>query len=327
VTKASFLNAVTAYMALGGSTNAAVHLPAMAGRAGIDLCIDELDAIARRVPVIANLYPSGEKLMEDFHYAGGLPAVLNKVAGHLDLTAMTVTGRSLGEEIAGWPSVDDGTILDPETPLKKGTRECPEAGIALAVLRGNLCPDGAVIKPSAATPELLRHTGRALVFESNAQMMAAMADEDLDADESTVLVLRNGGPVGGPGMPEWGNLPIPKKLLRRGVRDMVRISDARMSGTHYGTCVLHVSPESAIGGPLALLRTGDLVQLDIGERRLDMLVPDEELAQRRKNWAPAAQPYTRGYTRIFQREVTQAHLGCDFQSLSGVAPTPEPPIY
>ena len=329
VTKASFINAVTAYMALGGSTNAAVHLPAMAGRAGIALDIDELDAVARRVPVIANLYPSGEKLMEDFHCAGGLPAVLNRIAAHLDLSARTVTGRTLGEDIAGWPADDDdgSIILDPATPLKEGTPECPEAGIALAVLRGNLCPDGAVIKPSAATPQLLRHTGRALVFDSNAEMLAAMADDNLDCDASTVLVLRNGGPVGGPGMPEWGNLPIPKKLLREGVRDMLRISDSRMSGTHYGTCVLHVSPESAIGGPLALLKTGDTVRLDIGARSLDMLVSDEELAARRAQWKPPAQAYVRGYTKIFQHEVTQAHLGCDFASLAGNAPTPEPPIY
>ncbi len=327
VTRASFLNAAAAWMALGGSTNAAVHLPAMAGRAGVALGLDELDAVARRVPVIANLYPSGEKLMEDFHYAGGLPAVLHKIAPHLDLSALTVTGRTLGENIAGWPVADDGTILDPQAPLKQATEDCPEAGIALAVLRGNLCPDGAVIKPSAASPALLRHTGRALVFDSNAEMMAAMADPDLDCDADTVLVLRNGGPVGGPGMPEWGNLPIPKKLLQQGVRDMLRISDARMSGTHYGTCVLHVSPESAVGGPLALLRTGDAVRLDIGARRLDMLVDEAELAARRQAWAAPPRPYARGFTRMFQDEVTQAHLGCDFRSLEGSAPTPEPPIY
>jgi dihydroxy-acid dehydratase len=327
VTKASFVNAMTVYMALGGSTNAAVHLPAMAGRAGIALDLDELDAIARRVPVIANLYPSGEKLMEDFHFAGGLPAVMNRIAPHLDLSALTVTGRTLGENIAGWPASDDGTILDPATPLRQGDADCPEAGIALAVLRGNLCPDGAVIKPSAATPALLRHTGRALVFDSNAEMMAAMADEHLDCDASTVLVLRNGGPIGGPGMPEWGNLPIPTRLLRQGVRDMLRISDARMSGTHYGTCILHVSPESAVGGPLALLRTGDRVRFDIGLRRLDMLVGDEELAARRAAWVAPAQPYVRGFTKIYQAEVTQANEGCDFRSLAGKAPTPEPPIY
>jgi dihydroxy-acid dehydratase len=327
ITKASFTNAITAYMALGGSTNAAVHLPAMAGRAGIALGLDELDAAARRVPVIANLYPSGERLMEDFHYAGGLPAVLNRVAEHLDLSARTVTGRTLGEDIAGWTGEDDGTILSPAAPLKQGTDDCPEAGIALAVLHGNLCPDGAVIKPSAATPALLRHTGRALVFDSNEDMLAAMEDAALDCDAATVLVLRNAGPIGGPGMPEWGNLPIPTKLLRQGVRDMVRLSDARMSGTHYGTCVLHISPESAVGGPLALLRTGDLVRLDIGARSLDMLVSDAELAARRAQWQPPAPAYARGFGRIFQAEVTQAHLGCDFASLAGDAPTAEPAIY
>ncbi|QHJ01135.1 dihydroxy-acid dehydratase [Xylophilus rhododendri] len=327
VTRQSFVNAITAYAALGGSTNAAVHLPAMAGRAGIMLDLEEMDAIARRVPVIANLYPSGEKLMEDFFYAGGLPAVLNKIRDHLDLSALTVTGKTLGEDIAGWAGTEDGTILDPAHPLKQGSAECPEAGMTLAVLRGNLCPDGAVIKPSAASPELLRHEGRALVFDSNAEMLAAMDDPDLEVDRDTVLVLRNGGPIGGPGMPEWGNLPIPKKLLRQGVRDMLRISDSRMSGTHYGTCVLHVAPESAVGGPLALLRTGDTVRLDIGERRLDMLVSEEELARRRAAWVRPVSTYQRGYTRIFQAEVTQANLGCDFASLAGNAPTPEPPIY
>jgi len=327
VTRQSFVNAITAYAALGGSTNAAVHLPAMAGRAGITLDLDEMDAIARRVPVIANLYPSGEKLMEDFFYAGGLPAVLNKIRDHLDLSCLTVTGKTLGEDIADWAATEDGTILDPSRPLKKGSAECPEAGMTLAVVRGNLCPDGAVIKPSAATPKLLRHEGRALVFDSNAEMLAAMDDPDLDVDKDSVLVLRNGGPIGGPGMPEWGNLPIPKKLLREGVRDMLRISDSRMSGTHYGTCVLHVAPESAVGGPLALLKTGDRIRFDIGERRLDMLVDEAELARRRTAWVKPAQAYQRGYTRIFQAEVTQANLGCDFASLAGNAPTPEPPIY
>lgn len=327
-TAAAFRNAVVTYVALGGSTNAAVHLPAMAGRAGLTLSLDEIDAIARDVPVIANLYPSGTRLMEDFFYAGGLPTVLRKVAAHLDLSTLTCTGRTLGDNLKDWPQADeDGTILDPGAPLKEGVADCAEAGLAMAVVRGNLAPDGAVIKPSAASPHLLRHTGPALVFDSNAEMFEAMADPDLDVDENTVLVLRNGGPIGGPGMPEWGNLPIPKKLLQKGVRDMLRLSDSRMSGTHYGTCVLHISPESAVGGPLALLRTGDLVRLDIGERTLNMLVSDAELAERRRQWSPPPQPYTRGFTRMYQREVTQAHLGCDFASLSGNAPTPEPPIY
>jgi len=327
ITRASFLNAVATWMALGGSTNAAVHLPAMAARAGIALGLDDFDAIAQRVPVITNLFPSGDRLMEDFHYAGGVPALLNRIAGELDLSAATVTGKSLGENIAGHLCSDDEVIRDPSRPLVSAPADCPEAAMALAVVRGNLCPDGAVLKPSAASPRLLRHTGRALVFDSNAQMLAAVNDPDLDADQNTVLVLRNGGPVGGPGMPEWGNLPIPKKLLKQGVRDMLRISDARMSGTHYGTCVLHVSPESAVGGPLALIRTGDLITLDIGARRLDVQLTDTEWAERRDAWTPPEQPYTRGWTRIYQQQVTQAHQGCDFDLLSGTAPTPEPPIY
>jgi dihydroxy-acid dehydratase len=334
VTRASFRNAIVAYMALGGSTNAAVHLPAMAGRAGVPLDLDDLDEVACKVPVIVDLYPSGKRLMEEFFHAGGLPAVLRRVRSHLDISALTITGRTLGEELAAWPDSDEGpaadaapTIRSCDRPLIEATAECPEAGMALAVLRGNLCPDGAVIKPSAASPRLLRHTGRALVFDSNEEMLAAVEAPDLDADENTVLVLRNAGPIGGPGMPEWGNLPIPKKLLRQGVRDMVRISDGRMSGTHYGTCILHVAPEAAVGGPLALLRTGDTIRLDIGERRLDMLVSDEELGRRRQAWRPAARPYPRGYTRIYQAEVTQADEGCDFRSLSGTEATPEPPIY
>jgi dihydroxyacid dehydratase/phosphogluconate dehydratase len=285
----------------------------MAARAGVTLGLDDFDAIAQRVPVITNLFPSGDRLMEDFHYAGGVPALLNRIASELDLSAATVTGKSLGENIAGHLCTDDEVIREPSRPLVSAPADCPEAAMALAVVRGNLCPDGAVLKPSAASPRLLRHTGRALVFDSNAQMLAAVNDPDLDADENTVLVLRNGGPVGGPGMPEWGNLPIPKKLLKQGVRDMLRISDARMSGTHYGTCVLHVSPESAVGGPLALIRTGDLITLDIGARRLDVQLTEA--------------PYTRGWTRIYQQQVTQAHQGCDFDLLSGTAPTPEPPIY
>jgi dihydroxy-acid dehydratase len=327
LTQDSLRNAAVAYMALGGSTNAAVHLPAMAGRAGLKLELDDLDAIARQVPVLANLFPSGNRLMEDFHYAGGLPALLYKLRSHLALDAMTVTGLTLDANIAGIECQDHDVIRDPDNPLVPTTADCPEAGMALAVLRGNLCPDGAVIKPSAATPALLRHTGRALVFDSNEAMLAAMNDPDLDVDADTVLVLRNGGPVGAPGMPEWGNLPIPKKLLRQGVRDMLRLSDSRMSGTHYGTCVLHISPESAVGGPLALLRTGDRVTLDIGARRLDMEVSQAELQARRADWRPPERGYARGYARLYQEQVTQAHEGCDFAFLQGSAPTPEPPIY
>lgn len=327
LTRHSFLNGIAAYMGLGGSTNASVHLPAMAGRAGIALTLDDLDEVARRVPVLANIFPSGNRLMEDFFYAGGLPALLNKIRDQLDLTAMTVTGKTLGENIEGRLCSDDDVIRSPAAPLIAATEDCPQAGMALAVVRGNLCPDGAVIKPSAASARLLRHSGKALVFDSNEEMLAAVNDPDLDADENTVLVLRNGGPVGAPGMPEWGNLPIPNKLLKQGVRDMLRISDSRMSGTHYGTCVLHVAPESAVGGPLALLRTGDWVTLDIATRRLDMQVSDEELALRRAAWTAPVQPFTRGYTRIYQQQVTQANEGCDFRDLAGNAPTAEPVIY
>ena len=323
----AFLNAVATWMALGGSTNAAVHLPAMAGRAGIALGLDDFDAVARRVPVLVNLFPAGDRLMEDFYYAGGLPALMQRITEHLALDALTCTGQSLGENIAGHAVSDEEVIRPLDRPVVDAPPDCPEAATALAVLRGNLCPDGAVIKPSAATPALLQHTGPALVFDNNADMLATVGDPDLDVSEDTVLVLRGGGPVGGPGMPEWGNLPIPKKLLQRGVRDVLRLSDARMSGTHYGSCVLHIAPESAVGGPLALVRTGDLIRIDVRARRLELLVTDEELAARRQAWTPPAPAYPRGYTRIYQREVTQAPLGCDFADLTGNAATPEPPIY
>ncbi|AHG62275.1 L-arabinonate dehydratase [Advenella mimigardefordensis] len=327
LTRDAFLNGVATWMALGGSTNAAVHLPAMAGRAGVALNLDDFDALARQVPVLANLFPSGDRLMEDFYYAGGLPALLQRIQAHLQLDALTCTGRTLGENIEGQTSADDDVIRALDNPVIPATAQCPEAGMALAVLRGNLCPDGAVIKPSAATPSFLQHTGPALVFDSNADMLAAINDPDLDVTEDTVLVLRNGGPVGGPGMPEWGNLPIPKKLLKQGVRDIVRLSDARMSGTHYGTCVLHIAPESAVGGPLALVRTGDLIRLDISARTLDVLLPESELAQRRAQWRAPEPAYKRGFTRIYQYEVTQSNFGCDFTSLAGNERTPEPPIY
>jgi dihydroxy-acid dehydratase len=271
------------------------------------------------VPVLANLFPSGDKLMEDFYYAGGLPALMARLGDLLSLDEITVTGRPLREQLQGREVLDDDIIRPLANPVS------PHG--ALAVLRGNLAPEGAVIKPSAASPAFFRHRGRALVFDSQPQMQAAMLDPELDVDEHTVLVLRNAGPVGAPGMPEWGNLPLPKKLLQRGVRDMLRISDARMSGTHYGSCVLHVSPEAAVGGPLALVRTGDLIELDLETRRLDMLVDDAELARRRAAWVAPVQPCERGYTRLYQQHVTQAHLGCDFDFLQGTAPTPEPVIF
>ena len=319
LSRASFLNAAVVQMALGGSTNAAVHLIAMARRAGVDLVLDDLDAVARRVPVLANVFPSGDRLMEDFFYAGGLPALMQRLRAHLSLDVLTVTGRSLGDNLATAEVRDDSVIRPLDQPVS--------ASGALAVLRGNLAPDGAVMKASAADPRFFRHRGRALVFDSPAQMNAACADLDLDVDENTVLVLRHAGPVGAPGMPEWGGLPIPKKLLARGVRDMVRLSDARMSGTHYGSCVLHISPEAAVGGPLALVRTGDEIALDVEARTLTLCVDEAELALRRADWRPPVRPVTRGYTRLYQEHVTQAHEGCDFDFLQGSAPSPEPSIF
>jgi dihydroxy-acid dehydratase len=319
LTRASFINAVVVQMALGGSTNAAVHIIAMARRAGVELTLADLDDVARRVPVLANLFPSGNQLMEDFYYAGGLPALMNRLRGHLGLEALTVTGRTLGEQIAAAAVIDDDVIRPLANPVSPHS--------ALAVLRGNLAPHGAVMKPSAASPRYFKHRGRALVFDSQPQMQAAMADPALDVDADTVLVLRNAGPVGAPGMPEWGGLPIPKKLLQQGVRDMVRISDARMSGTHYGSCILHVSPESAVGGPLALVHTGDWIELDVEARRLHLEVSDDELARRRAAWTPPPRAYSRGWTRLYQQHVTQAHEGCDLDFLQGQAPTPEPAIY
>ena len=319
LTRGSFQNAMAVQMALGGSTNAAVHIIAMARRAGIDLTLADLDAMGRRVPVLANLFPSGDRLMEDFYYGGGLPALMKTIMGELALNEMTVTGQTVGKNIETAQVQDEAVIRPLTNPVST-------LG-ALAVLHGNLAPQGAVIKPSAASEHLLSHTGPALVFDSQPEMLAAMADENLVCDENTVLVLRNAGPVGAPGMPEWGNLPIPKKLLKAGVRDMLRLSDARMSGTHYGTCVLHISPESAVGGPLALVKTGDIIELDVAQRRLHLQVGDEELARRRALWTAPVQPFKRGFTRLYQEHVTQAHEGCDFDFLQGTEPTPEPVIF
>ena len=318
-TRESLVNGIATYMALGGSTNAAIHLIAMAGRGGLTLALDEMDAAARTIPVIANLFPAGDKLMEDFFFAGGLPALLAEIKPHLALNALTVTGKTLGENIADAQNLDPEVIRPLDQPVAPGA--------ALAVLRGNLCPDGAIIKPSAASPKFFRHRGRALVFESNAQMMAEIHRPDLEVDENTVIVLKHGGPVGAPGMPEWGNLPIPKKLLQQGVRDMVRISDARMSGTHYGSCVVHVAPEAAVGGPLALVQTGDMIALDIEARTLNVELSADELARRRAAWTSPAAAYERGFSRLYIEHVTQAPQGCDFDFLMGNAATPEPPIY
>jgi dihydroxy-acid dehydratase len=322
LSRKNFENALTVAMAEGCSTNAIIHLVAISRRAGAAcaLTLDDFDAFSRKVPVIANIRPSGsEYLMEDFYYAGGLPALMNRIGAQLSLGELTVTGRSLGENIAASVVQDDEVIRPLDRPVSSSA--------ALVVLRGNLAPEGAVMKGSAADARFFKHRGRALVFDSPPEMHAACADMDLDVDEDTVLVLRNAGPVGAPGMPEWGNLPIPKKLLERGVRDMVRLSDARMSGTHYGSCILHASPEAAVGGPLALVRTGDAIAIDVAARSITLCVPDDELALRRAAWQLPPRPVTRGYTRLYQEHVTQAHEGCDFDFLEGSATSPEPVIY
>jgi len=315
----SFNNAIATVLALGGSTNAVIHMIALAGRAGIKLTIDRFDELSCKTPLLANLRPSGKYLMEDFYYAGGLPALLKALAAHLDLQSLTVTGKTLGENIARSEIFNADVIRCTDNPVL-------ESG-GLAILRGNLAPSGAVIKPAAAEPALWKHAGRAIVFDSYDEMNARIDDPALDVDASSVLVLRNAGPKGAPGMPEWGNLPIPQKLLRADVRDMVRISDARMSGTSYGACVLHVAPESFVGGPLALLKEGDIVELDVAARRLNMRVSEEELARRRAAWRPKDGIYPRGYGKLFLQHITQADEGCDFDFLEGTAPIPEPEIH
>lgn len=322
VTEASIRNAAIVAMATGCSTNAVIHLLAIARRASIPLSLDDLDALGRTTPLIANIRPSGKDyLMEDFFYAGGLRALMLQLGDRLDHSALTVAGRSLGETLEGAAVYNDDVIRPLSNPVY------PEG--SLAVLRGNLCPDGAVIKPAACDPKFWQHEGPALVFDSYPEMKAAIDDEALDVTPDTVLVLRNAGPKGGPGMPEWGMLPIPKALIKQGHRDMLRISDARMSGTSYGACVLHVAPESYVGGPLALLRTGDIVQMDLPSRRLDMLVAEEELAARRASLASPALKFGRGFGWMFSQHVMQADKGCDFDYLeAGFGPTVgEPDIF
>jgi dihydroxy-acid dehydratase len=319
VTQDSFDNAITVDMALGGSTNAIVHLVAMAGRAGIKLPLERFDEISKRTPLIANLRPSGKYLMDDFYTAGGLRAALKALGGMLKTDIITVNGRTLGQNISEAEIYDSDVIRTPETAL------APDGGTA--ILRGNLAPEGAVIKVSAATKELLQHTGPAVVFEDYNDLKKRLDDPELDVTKDSVLVLKNAGPVGAPGMPEWGMLPVPKKLLKEGVRDMVRVSDARMSGTSYGTCVLHVSPESAVGGPLALVQTGDLIQLDAPNRQINLLVPEAELARRKAAWQPRPAKYGRGYGKLYCDHVTQAHEGADFDFLQHGPETPEPEIH
>ena len=322
VDRDSVRNGIVAYAGLGGSTNAAIHLIAMARRAGIDLTLEEMTAVSAAIPVCANVYPSGNYFMEDFFFAGGLRALLRNMSDHLVLDRPTVNGRTLGENIADaecWNEDVIRPLANPVVPLSKGR--------TLALLKGNLAPDGAVLKSSAASAKFMKHVGTAIVFDSPAEMAERIDDPALAITEDTVLVLRNAGPVGAPGMPEWGNLPIPKHLLAQGVRDMVRISDGRMSGTHYGTCIVHVTPEAAIGGPLALLRTGDTVALDVTAGRLDMQVSDAELTKRRAAWKPTTRQYARSFAALYQSHVSQANDGCDFDFLSASGVVPEPLIY
>jgi len=315
---ASFENAIIADMAIGGSTNAIIHLVALAGRAGFKLDLKTFDDLSQRTPMIANLRPSGQFLMEDFYYAGGLRALLNEIRDFLNLDALTVSGRTLGENL------QSARITNPEVIRSLANPVSQKGGTA--ILYGNLAPNGAVIKPTAAEPRLLQHSGPAVVFKNYQDMNARIDDEDLVVDENSVLVLQNAGPLGGPGMPEWGMLPIPKKLLTKGVRDMVRISDARMSGTSYGACVLHVAPESFAGGPLAFVQDGDLIELDVAKRKLNLCVDDRELARRRAAWEPEPPRYTRGFGALYAAHVTQADQGCDFDFLHAGGETGEPEI-
>jgi L-arabonate dehydrase len=308
LTRQAFDNAIRVNAAIGGSTNAVIHLLALAGRIGVELKLEDWDDIGSRLPCLLNLKPSGEFLMEDFFYAGGLPALMREISEHLDLDALTVNGRTIGDNIADAPCWNREVIHTADAPVR------PEAGIA--VLRGNLAPDGAVIKPSAASPHLLRHRGPAVVFENIEDLHARIDDESLDIDENSVMVLKNCGPRGYPGMAEVGNMPLPPKLLRRGIRDIVRISDARMSGTAYGTVVLHTSPEAAAGGTLALVRDGDMIELDVAARRLHLDVADGELARRRAEWIAPEAP-ARGWEKLYVEHVQQAHLGADLDFLVG----------
>jgi len=321
LSRANFENGIACAMAMGCSTNAIIHLIAMSRRAGHPVTLADFDAASRRVPVIANIRPSGDRyLMEDFFYAGGLPALLERIRGHLKTEALTVNGRTLGENIAGAEVFNDDVIRPLSNPIY--------AEGALAVLRGNLAPDGVVIKPSACAPHLLQHTGRALVFDDYPSLKKAVDDPALDVTGEDILVLRNAGPRGA-GMPEWGMLPIPTKLLKQGVTDMLRLSDARMSGTSYGGCLLHCTPEAAVGGPLALVQTGDRIRVDVPARTIHLEVSDEELARRRAAWTAPPPRYERGYGWMFGRHILQANEGCDFDFLETTfgRPVPEPDIF
>ncbi len=314
VTRKALENAIRVVGAIGGSTNSVVHLLAIAGRLGVDLSLEDWDRLGCDIPCIVNLMPSGQYLMEDFYYAGGLPAVIRELGGLIHRDALTVNGRTIGENSAHAPCHDRDVIRTLEAPLT------PTGG--LAVLKGNLCPDGAIIKPSAASPELMRHRGRAVVFENIEDLHDRIDDPDLDVEADSVLVLKNCGPKGYPGMAEVGNMPLPSKLLQQGVTDMVRVSDARMSGTAFGTVVLHTAPEAAAGGTLALVQDGDMIELDVGERRLELDVPGDELARRRARWTPAEPATDRGYCRLYVDHVLQADRGVDFDFLVGGSGAP-----
>ena len=319
LTEGSFTNAVTAVLALGGSTNSVVHLIAMARRASIPLTLDRFDELARRTPVIANLRPSGQYLMEDFYYAGGLRAFLGQLGSAIDGKQRTVNGKTIAENIEGAKVYNDDVIRPVTKPLVESD--------GLAVLYGNIAPKGAVIKPAAMEQHLRKHTGRAVVFKDYNDMSARIDSPDLDVDKDSVIVLQSAGPQGAPGMPEWGQLPIPQKLLRAGVRDMLRISDARMSGTSYGACVLHVTPESHVGGPLALVKDGDMISIDIDARGINMMVSAEEIAKRKAAWVKPIPKFTRGYGALYLKHIQQADTGCDFDFLElGYREGPEPPV-
>jgi dihydroxy-acid dehydratase len=319
LTAEAFDNAIRVHMALGGSTNAIIHVIAMARRAGVPLDMQRFDEISRQVPVIANITPSGKYLMEDFFYAGGLRALMGEMRDLLDLSCLTVTGRPVGDNIAG-TAVHLRDVIHPlSAPLY------PQG--ATAVLTGNLAPRGCVMKPAAADQRFLRHRGKAIAFENYAQMAREVERDDLDVTPDHMLLLKNAGPKGGPGMPEWGMLPIPKKLLKAGVRDMVRISDARMSGTSYGACILHVAPESFVGGPLALVQTGDEIEIDVPARNIHLHVGEEELTRRRAVWKEPPPRYPRGYGAMYSQHIGQADEGCDFDFLEGRAPIAEPEIH
>jgi dihydroxy-acid dehydratase len=312
LTAGAFDNAIRADMAIGGSTNAIIHLLALAGRAGVPLSLARFDALSKTTPLLVNLRPSGKYLMEDFFYAGGLPVVMKELLPLLHADALTVNGRSMADNVRDARCWNEDVIRPLGVPL------AAEGGTV--VLFGNLCPDGAVLKQSAASPHLLTHRGRAVVFEDHEDLHRRIDDPSLPIDETSVLVLKRVGPKGAPGMPEWGAAPIPARLLKRGVKDMVRISDARMSGTSYGTVVLHVSPEAAVGGPLALVRDGDEIRLDVPNRRLTLAVSDEELRKRKAAWTPRPPRFTRGYGHLFLEHVLQANEGCDFDFLRGRTP-------